>query len=632
MGDNVELETLRRRVAELEKQLSEERESFEWDLKAAKESADATIRKLEQQLAEYKKPSSQVSNPDADLLQKRAMLAERKVAELQAEVQKLQAAKLEKSSAAGDSFMRQRAEQAEREREELRKEKRSLERKLEELDNKLRKQQQELEKSAALRAELDKMRGELAAKEREVKKLESSLAQATAGQIEKSANSSTQQQLQEKNEEIEKLRRELDQLKISSGQMLEQREREKGRLQADLKQAQELQAKTGQQLAEMQKQLEVLNKELDQKRYEYTRLLEQHEKLRESQDTLVGRPPAPVEKKAEPFEEKTVKTSVPVGLAGGETVKNGRPLGAQLPPPPVAEVDKKTQGVEQSSSEDQEAPTDDVITGELVPEDEAKLESLEPIEEDQAQEQKTKEPLQSQEKPRFSPSKTDVVREKGLGKPFPLNIWLSASPLKRMLMAGGVVLVLVAASLAIWWSMSAGQRSAESGPAQTSVQEEAAAARPEVAQPPAPGADAGVQAATPAEPAQEVATEANDQQELQKSLAQIKDLMLKKNFDELFRVTKYLVEKYPKNALSHFYYGKALFYKKDLPTASDELYLSLQLDSQLREAWYELVGVNILLKRKDKACEAAARYIEASSAQDMRATALKKNLAKWGCR
>jgi hypothetical protein len=625
MGENVELEALRRRVAELEKQLADERESFEWDFKAAKEAADATIRKLEQQLAEYKKPSSQVGNPDAELLQKRALLAERKVAELQAEVQKLQSARLEKSSAAGDSFMRQRAEQAEREREELRKEKRTLERKLEELDNRLRKQQEELAKSAALPAELDKLRGELAAREREVKKLESSLAQATAGKSEKGPGSSAEKQLQEKNEEIEKLRREIDQLKITSGQMLEQREREKGRLQADLKQAQEQQAKAGQQLAEMQKQLDALGKELEQKRYEYTRLLEQHEKLRESQDTLVGRPPAPAEKKADPFEEKTVKTGVPAGQAGGETVKDGRPLGAQLPPPPVA--DKKLEGSEQVFFGGQEVPTDEVITGELVPEEEAKLEPLEPIEEDKEQA-----PPHSKEKPRFASSRTDIVREKAAGKPFPLNIWLSASPRKRVLMTGGLVLVLAAAALAAWWSVTAGQRTVEGQPAQTPAAEKPVAAEPEVAQPPAPAADAGLQPASLAEPVQEVSVEASDQQELQKRLAQIKDLMLKKNFDELLQVAKYLVEKYPKSALSHFYFGKALFYKKDLQAASDELYLSLQLDAQLREAWYELVGVNIVLKRKNRACEAASKYIEASPAQDARAAVLKKNLAKWGCR
>ncbi len=146
MADAPEVASLRKKVAELEQQLAEERESFEWDLKAAKEASDATVKKLEQQLAELQKKekTGKTEKPpvnDVDLLQRRAMLAEKKVAELQAELQRTLTAKMEKP-ASGDSFLRQRAEQAEKEREDLRREKRALERKLEEMENQARLRQQ----------------------------------------------------------------------------------------------------------------------------------------------------------------------------------------------------------------------------------------------------------------------------------------------------------------------------------------------------------------------------------------------------------------------------------------------------------------------------------------------------------
>jgi tetratricopeptide (TPR) repeat protein len=55
----MEIDKLKKKIADLEKQLIDEREEFEWDFKAAKESSVTAIRKLESEISDIKKTTSE---------------------------------------------------------------------------------------------------------------------------------------------------------------------------------------------------------------------------------------------------------------------------------------------------------------------------------------------------------------------------------------------------------------------------------------------------------------------------------------------------------------------------------------------------------------------------------------------
>ena len=96
MTDPNDVQQLKKRVTELEQQLAEAREEAQWDLKAAKESSDKTIRKLEEDLARVRKGGGAAADSaeirrlkdQVDFFTQRSLMAERKVADLQMEVAK----------------------------------------------------------------------------------------------------------------------------------------------------------------------------------------------------------------------------------------------------------------------------------------------------------------------------------------------------------------------------------------------------------------------------------------------------------------------------------------------------------------------------------------------------------------
>jgi DNA repair exonuclease SbcCD ATPase subunit len=174
MADSPEVEKLKARIEELEQQLAEERDEFEWDLKAAKESSDQTIRKLEGELERLRQAgaggSASAKQPeDVKMLTQRALMAERRVAELQEELKR--ASQLAPPPPPkGDPLLRQRAEAAERERDELRKEKRALERSLEEKKSSFERLKKEQEESRGLKRQLESAKKDLVDLERELRK------------------------------------------------------------------------------------------------------------------------------------------------------------------------------------------------------------------------------------------------------------------------------------------------------------------------------------------------------------------------------------------------------------------------------------------------------------------------------
>jgi hypothetical protein len=173
-----EAEQLKAKVEELEQQIAEEREEFEWDLKAARESSAAQVRKLEEELAGAKVASSGAGGTGGEVLTQRALMAERKVAELQQELKRAREASSSTPVVSDDSLMRQRAESAEQERDKLLRDKRSLERTLDEKMRALTRAEDKAGNTADLKRQLEETRRERLSAERERAKLAEQVAQA----------------------------------------------------------------------------------------------------------------------------------------------------------------------------------------------------------------------------------------------------------------------------------------------------------------------------------------------------------------------------------------------------------------------------------------------------------------------
>jgi len=372
-----DVDKLKEQIKELEQQISEEREEFEWDLKAARESSAGTIRKLEDELAQVKKgaPGAGVpakgagSSSDVDLLTKRALMAERRVAELQEDLKRsgpMAPPPIPKE----DSVQRLRAESAEKERDDLRREKRALERSLNEKETVHSRVLKELDETKGLKRQLENTKQELTDKERELKQARQS-AQGTSGLQEEVTNVKQQldskkdefgklsadlkekeqkiselaqelnslaaveaerdglaeelsearqetqklQESQEKNKteqaksgdkkdkinlkrieelegEVSQLNQDLAKLKMASGQMVEQREREAERLKADLEESQDRDSQTETQLKNAKQEISNFKSELAIVNRERDELVEQLRAFREREQTQVTKQPA----------------------------------------------------------------------------------------------------------------------------------------------------------------------------------------------------------------------------------------------------------------------------------------------------------------------------------------------------
>ncbi len=380
MSDAEEVKVLRDRVAELEQQLEEEREEMEWDLKAARESSAATVRKLEQELEQLKKSSpatGEKSSGDADAALQRALMAERKVAELQLELKRVRESAPKMTAPNEDQVMRQRAESAEKERDDLRRQNRTLERTLAEKERALSRAEGKAENTAELKRQIEEVRRDLLAKERELSKLRlksdedkqsdedleqlrKQLSDALAQLDEKNENLGFSQArvreladevayLKEQNaaaekekeelkaakakldqkintheqkssrqaeleEKIESLQHELARLKMASSQMLEQRERETERLKTDLSDVRESKTINSKKVSELEAKQKNLEQELALVRSERDEAVSALRRYRERESTVVSRPgAASANQQAEPDPFEEKTKRVPLG-------------------------------------------------------------------------------------------------------------------------------------------------------------------------------------------------------------------------------------------------------------------------------------------------------------------------------
>lgn len=384
-GEHKELEA---KIAELKQQLAEEREEAEWDLKAVKESSAASVKKLEEELAALKAAGGGGSD---EVLTQRALMAERKVAELQEEVKRARDLAPSQSRPADDSLLRQRAEAAEQERDDLRREKRALQRSMEERERALKRAEDKAGNTADLKRQLEEARRELLAKERELTKARTRAAEGQKGEVELERVgrelSEARQELEEKEEflaasqgrvreladeveenrrgrqtadaelallrgrqsdgeranldadarqaeleaELNRLKQELARTRMASGQMLEQRERETARLKGDLSAIKADGEGSSLKLAEFKARNQRLEKDLAVAQQERDEAVSALRRFREAETTAVGRPPGP-----DPFDEQTQRVPMDRVSAQDNSRDNTQPGAAPVVDPSLA--------------------------------------------------------------------------------------------------------------------------------------------------------------------------------------------------------------------------------------------------------------------------------------------------------
>jgi hypothetical protein len=173
MAEN-DVQALQAKVAELEQQLKEERDDFEWDLKAAREASEAATKKLEEEVARLRHtgaPPGAVGR-EVEALTQRALLAERKVAELQQEVQRARNQPSLSPTPRDNPLLVQRAESAEKERDGLRKDLRAAQRELEDGRRALTRAEEQGREATELKRQLADARRDLETARQQTRKAE----------------------------------------------------------------------------------------------------------------------------------------------------------------------------------------------------------------------------------------------------------------------------------------------------------------------------------------------------------------------------------------------------------------------------------------------------------------------------
>jgi hypothetical protein len=710
MADSSEVEKLKARIEELEQQLSEERDEFEWDLKAAKESSDQTVRKLEEEIERLRQagggaarstaPSAEPGKPgDTKLLTQRALMAERRVAELQEELKR--ASQLTPAPAPKeDPLLRQRAEAAERERENLRKEKRALERSLEEKKSSIDRLKKEQEENRGLKRQLESAKKDLADREKELRKardavsgqgdlsseleqreakiqelaqelnnlaaveverdsLVKEMEQLRAGMQKRQSDQSEQEaaQIAGLEAEVERLKQELAQVQLASGQMVEQRERETARLKADLQEVSQKEATFAGKTDQMKREVTRLRDELAVTTRERDELVAQLRAMREDQETGVYMVPGDGKQQADLFAEDTQLTAQPRGSEEGvqtETSRDGTPLGAGRPPPPVEEAedlfpedgfvqDEVTQKAKPSfaKGETRRAEVPPAPTEGSPSEDELAPPAVESVPLAKMEVEESAHDLMVPTEG-GAPEQTQNVRtDRRVPRPPPQSLRVARPMSKKGVWVKVVIFGVLAGVLIVgayyffpkWFGLGGegGEpvaiEATDSGePADAGAAEEvvAADAGEETADAPAvEEADAGEELEEPVEP-KEVSPK------IRKAHEFAARLLKRRRFNKAVNFLEGWVRKEPADPTFRLLYGRAKFGKRWYKSAAEELEKAIELDPGMAAAYYELGGVYIRMKDNDKACRALKKYIELRPSHP-RTPKVKKNIRKLDC-
>jgi len=721
MADSSEVDKLKASIEELEQQLAEERDEAEWDLKAAKESSDQAIRKLEGELerlksegasASAKQPAEPGKPEDVKMLTQRALLAERRVAELQEELKR--ASQLTPPPAPkGDPLLRQRAEAAERERDDLRKEKRALERSVEEKKSSIERLKKDQEETRGLKRQLESAKKDLVDREKELRnardtasgqgdlsaaleeketkisELAQELNNLAAVEVERDSlikemeqlRADTQDQQSSRDEkdstqvsgleaEVDRLKQELAQVQLASGQMVEQRERETARLKEDLQEVSAKEATFAGQTDQTKRELTRLRDELVVTSRERDELVAQLRAMREEQETGVYVMDKGGEHPADAFEEDTQQITMSRGIEGTsqtETVRDGTPLGVEDLAPGEAEdlfpeggfvqeeVTQKAKPafakgetrraevppspMEDSASEDELAPpaVESVPLAKVEVEGSGEtpvLDAEEPVPDlmspaDEEPVEQTQD-VRIERKPRKpSPESLRVARPKRKG-----------GALLKMAIFGILAGVLVVGSYLLfpmWFGLGeveeggtvvevtdAGEKSdADAAVVATPADAGEAAAA-------APVSDAGAEEAAADEDGQEPEEPGAPAAKIKKAKVFAAKLLKKKRFNKAVKFLEGWVRKEPADPTFHYLYGRAKSAKRWYKAAAEELEKAIELNPDLVDAYYELGGVYIRMKDNPKACQALKKFIELAPT-DRRTPAVKLNIRKLNC-
>ncbi len=694
MTDSSEVEKLKARVEELEQQLAEERDEFEWDLKAAKESSDQTIHKLEEENERLRKagggaaPPSGSSEPgkpqDIKLLTQRALMAERRVAELQEELKR--ANQLTTPPAPReDPLLRQRAESAERERDKLRKEKRALERSVEEKQSSIERYKKEQEEHRGLKRQLENAKKDLAdrdkdlrqardaasgqgdlsseleKKEAKIRELAQELNNLAAVEVERDSLVKEMEQLRadmQKRQtsqgeeetsqvagleaEVERLKQELAQVQLASGQMVEQRERETARLKADLQEVSQKEATFAGQTDQMKREVTRLRDELAVTARERDELVAQLRSMRDDQQTGV----------------------YVVSKEGSQTVRDGQPLGSGQPSPPVGEAedlfpedgfvqDEVTQKAkpsfakgetrraevppaptEGSPSEEELAPPamESVPLAKMDMEEPPDL--LSPAEEDAPEQTQDVRTGRKEQKP--PPQTLRVARPKPRSGPLAIALKVVGFGILAGGLVGGAYHFFPK-----WFGVGGATEdtvaveAADAGePADAGAAEAVATvdAGVEAADAPAEevAEDAGVEEPAADEQAEEPAEPPEVTPKMKRAQEFAARLLKRRRFARAVAFLEAWVKKEPADPAFRLLLGRAKSGKRWYKKAAEELEKAIELDPDLAAAYYELGGVYIRMKDTGKACRALQRYIELRPSHP-RTPKVKKNIRKLGC-
>ncbi len=668
---------LKAKVDLLEKKMAEEREEFDWDLKAAKESNAGIIRKLEDEITRLKKDGAAVNRGAGDpaeieMLTKRALRSERKVAELQEEVKRA-LARAEPPAPKDDTVMRQRAESAETERDQLRKDKRALAREVTDKDTAL----------ARLQAEFDE-------KDQKRRDMADELNTLSAAESER-----------------DRLSRDMAQQKQASGQMVEQREREAERLKVDLAEAR---ATFTEKLQKGKDKLEKLQTLLVQVGSERDALAEQLGTFREKARTQVTQVPS-----SEMFEERTQRTSLPLGAEDLEPEAEPAPPEAEPAPPaagpgeeifsdldvavaepapdetlPAVAVEDhgaSPEGPASQLSEDAEeeigliAPGDTAAT---LPGEEVNLDPGEmPLPETAAESATVDVPGENVASMRLKSSllgSNEADRETLLS-----TIQTSRSPKEtkgsggflKLVLFGIVLTAIVLGALhffPVWFGVATDEVVApEPAPSTKTAEPDPTPATPAPAE---QGVDASVVVAaepdpeagsadgtepSPAQPAEAseptpsavAASEASEAVEteaanaetdaadgttaeepsiaMRKAMGHAFKLLKSKRFVKALRFTKKWVKKHPEDPTFHYLYGRALFYRKKKRAAAVELAKAIEIDPNMADAHYELGGIYLLMKKKQKSCASLSEYVRLAEPGDRRVAGVRRHMKRNRC-
>jgi TolA-binding protein len=107
-------------------------------------------------------------------------------------------------------------------------------------------------------------------------------------------------------------------------------------------------------------------------------------------------------------------------------------------------------------------------------------------------------------------------------------------------------------------------------------------------------------------------------------------LIKKKSYKKALKFTQGWVKKHPDDPTMRYLYGRALFYRRKVKGAADQLEKAVKLDPSMAEAYYELGGVYIKMGQTANACACLKTFMKLKP-KDRRSKGVRGVLRKFKC-